>query len=397
MKIVVTGGGSGGHITPILAVASELKTIDQTIEIDYIGQKGDGFADIPAQDPNISATYSVRAGKFRRYHGEGWKQILDVPTMYKNIRDAFRVVIGVGQSIVLLRRLRPNIIFTRGGYVSVPVGLAAGFLKIPYITHDSDGIPSLANRIIAKRAVLHAVALPKDLYPYKQSKTLTVGVPVSDQYRHVTPAAQEAYRRELGLTKYKQIVLVTGGGLGAQRLNDAAVANAKTLLQQFPDLYLVHLSGRANYSDVQDDYAALQFEPTLTRVKVVDYTTELYKYSAAADVIVTRAGATSIAEFAMQARTCIVVPNPQLTGGHQSKNSMALKKAHAIVELTEDQIMQEGRLAHTVADLLHHPEKRAELAATLSTFAHPDSAKRLAMVLLDKASVDTADNNDTKK
>jgi len=85
----VTGGGSGGHITPILAVASELKAIDKTIVISYIGQTGDKLADIPAADPNITAVYSVQAGKFRRYHGEGLKQLLDLPTIYKNIRDGF--------------------------------------------------------------------------------------------------------------------------------------------------------------------------------------------------------------------------------------------------------------------------------------------------------------------
>jgi UDP-N-acetylglucosamine--N-acetylmuramyl-(pentapeptide) pyrophosphoryl-undecaprenol N-acetylglucosamine transferase len=384
----VTGGGSGGHITPILAVAAEIKAIDNAIEIDYIGQKGDDFATIPAADHNITAVYSVQAGKFRRYHGEGWKQIFDLPTMYKNVRDAFKVVIGLGQSIMLLHRIKPNIVFTRGGFVSVPVGLAAGLLKIPYITHDSDGVPSLANRIIGGKAVVNAVALPEELYPYDRSKTIMVGVPVSDQYRPVTPGIQEQYRRELGIQKYRYVVFVTGGGLGAQRLNSAVIANSKTLLQQFPDLVLIHAAGRTKAEAVQKAYADTLDADALARVQVKDYISDLYRYSGSADVIITRGGATIIAECAIQGRACIIVPNPRLTGGHQLVNSATLRKSKAIIELTEDQILQENRLSHTVSGLLDHPEQRAEFAAKLATYARPDAAEQLAVVLLNKAKPD---------
>jgi UDP-N-acetylglucosamine--N-acetylmuramyl-(pentapeptide) pyrophosphoryl-undecaprenol N-acetylglucosamine transferase len=160
MTIVVTGGGSGGHITPILAVAAELKQLDKSIRIVYIGQTGDKLADIPAADPHIDEVFTVRAGKFRRYHGEGWRQLLDIDTQLKNVRDAILVLIGLWQSFWLVRRLQPQVIFSRGGFVSVPVSLGGWLNHVPYITHDSDSMPSLANRLIARWAHLHAVALP---------------------------------------------------------------------------------------------------------------------------------------------------------------------------------------------------------------------------------------------
>ena len=160
LKVIVTGGGSGGHITPILAVAAELKRRDPKTRLIYVGQKGDGLADIPAADPNIDAVYAVQAGKFRRYHGEGWRQLLDLKMWFLNIRDAFYVLIGIWQSWRLMKRLRPDVIFSRGGFVSVPVALGGKFNGVPYITHDSDSIPSLANRLIARWAAVHAVALP---------------------------------------------------------------------------------------------------------------------------------------------------------------------------------------------------------------------------------------------
>src|SRR3989344_909016 len=162
MVIILTGGGSGGHITPILALADELKKQKPDARVIYTGQIGDSLGDIVRIHPSVDEVYGVRAGKFRRYHGQGLMQVLDIPTLYKNIRDSFYVMIGFVQSWFLLGRLKPSVIFVRGGYVGVPVGLAAARRKIPYITHDSDAIASLANRIISKRAAAHAVALPKD-------------------------------------------------------------------------------------------------------------------------------------------------------------------------------------------------------------------------------------------
>src|SRR4051812_13236879 len=107
MTIVLTGGGSGGHITPLLAVAAELKKQQPETRLIYIGQRGDGLGDIPARDPHFDETYTVRAGKFRRYHGEGLKQLLDLPTLYKNSRDFWRVLRGLRESYHLLKRLQP--------------------------------------------------------------------------------------------------------------------------------------------------------------------------------------------------------------------------------------------------------------------------------------------------
>lgn len=381
----MTGGGSGGHITPILAVARELKQLQPDTQIVYVGQRGDGLADVPAQDEHIDAVYTVLAGKFRRYHGEGFKQLLDLPTVLKNIRDAFFVLAGIWQSFWLLRRLKPQIILTRGAYVSVPVALGGVLNRVPYITHDSDAIPSLANRLIAPWAVLHAVALPEELYAYPIDKTVTVGVPVSQDYQPVTSGLQRRYRQELGLERYEYLVLVTGGGNGARSLNAAVVASAGYLLKRYPGLVVVHVAGRALEDEVAAAYNAMLPAATRPRVLVKGFVTDLYRYSGAADVIIARGGATNLAEFALQAKACIIVPNPFLTGGHQLKNAEALTRQGAVIELTEEQIEQERRLGSVLSDLLDNPGKRLELSRQLANFARPDAARRLAMLLLEKA------------
>ncbi|HYH75748.1 MAG TPA: UDP-N-acetylglucosamine--N-acetylmuramyl-(pentapeptide) pyrophosphoryl-undecaprenol N-acetylglucosamine transferase [Candidatus Saccharimonadales bacterium] len=386
MKIVVTGGGSGGHITPILAVAHELKQINPAIEIIYIGQTGDGLGDIPAQDPNIDVLYTVRAGKLRRYHGEGLRQLLDVPTVLKNIRDMFYVVAGLWQSFRLLRKLRPDVLFIKGGFVGVPVGLSAAALRIPFATHDSDALPGLANRIVARWARIHAVGLPKEVYNYPQDKTVTVGVPLMHQYYPYTAQQVQDARRQVGIDPSGRVLFVTGGGLGAQRLNDAVADCVPELLQRYPDLTIVQLAGRAHEAALRQRYKKTLSPVQQQRVAVKGYVTNLHAYSGAADVIITRAGATSIAEFAAQQKACVVVPNPVLAGGHQLKNAQVLAERRAVRLVDEVKLRQDSRaLMPAVTELFDNPRLAKDLGQKLGKLAQPDAAKRLAVLLLDIA------------
>jgi len=380
----VTGGGSGGHITPVLAVAHELKRLRPDAQIEYISQTGDSYADVAEQDKNIDHVYSVRAGKFRRYHGEGLKQLLDVATLYKNLRDALFVLVGIVQSYRLLGRLRPDVIFTRGSFVSVPVCLAARLRGIPYITHDSDAIPSLANRIIASGARLHAVAMPKEVYSYPPDKTLTVGVPISRQFHEFSDAETSQARRQLGLEDAAQVLLITGGGLGAQRVNAAAVACAPALLKRYPGLFIVHIAGRLEEHDVRGQYKQELPPKEQKRVLVKGFVSNMYQYAGAADVIVTRSGATTMAEFAVMAKACVVVPAPHLTGGHQLKNAQVLADRKAIRLVLESTLHEDpDALMPPLTDLFDHPDKIITLGNKLAELAQPDAANKLAMVLLD--------------
>lgn len=379
--VVVTGGGSGGHITPILAVAAELKRLKPNTKLIYIGQTGDKLADIPAKDPNIDQVFTVRAGKYRRYHGEGLvRQLFDLSTVAKNVRDLGYILIGTWQSWRLMRVLKPNVIFSRGGFVSVPVAIGGALSGVPYITHDSDSTPSLANRIIARWASLHAVALPSELYPYPSNKTVTVGVPISAEYEPVTPALLHKYRQEIGLPKAQQILLVTGGGNGADQLNRAVIANSAYLLKRYPGLHIVHIAGRALVATVEAGYQEELSVDARSRVIIKGFIGDLHRYSGAADVIIARGGATNLAEFAAQAKACIIIPSKQLIWN--VKNTEALVDRQAVITLTEDQAEQERRLASVVSDLLDHGAKRKELAKALASLARPDSAKDLAELIL---------------
>jgi UDP-N-acetylglucosamine--N-acetylmuramyl-(pentapeptide) pyrophosphoryl-undecaprenol N-acetylglucosamine transferase len=384
LTIVLTGGGSGGHITPLLALAAELKQRRPDARLIYIGQKGDSFIDVPAASPNIDEVHLVRAGKFRRYHGEGWKQFLDVPTMFKNIRDTVYVLIGTWQSRRFLKNLKPEVIFVKGGFVGVPVGLAAASLHLPYITHDSDAIPGLANRIIARWARWHAVALPKEIYAYPADKTVTTGIPLQANFVPVTAERQKTYRQEIDIPEKAKLLFIIGGGLGATRVNTAVSEAVPHVLLDHRDLYVIHVAGRANTEAVQARYnelASLAVEQG--RVRVMGYIDDVYRYSGAADIIICRAGATNLAEFALQGKACIIVPNPFLTGGHQLKNAQLLADKQAVIALDEAQLLADpNRLAKQLDQLLPDTKLQAELARNFAAFAKPKATVELADLIL---------------
>ncbi len=383
MTIALTGGGSGGHITPLLAIAAELKRVSPKTRIIYIGQRGDRMSDILAEDTNIDDVFLVRAGKFRRYHGEGFKQLLDIATFLKNVRDSVYVLMGIKQSRALLDKLCPDVIFIKGGFVGVPVGLAAASLHIPYITHDSDAMPGLANRIIARWAKLHAVALPAEVYNYPASKTVTTGIPLRVNFVPVTDKLKKKYRQEIQVPKSAKMLFVIGGGLGAQHVNTAVAEAMPHLLHEFSDLYIVHVAGRANEADMKKLYNDILTPGEQGRVRVFGYLSDVYLYSGAADIIVSRAGATNLAEFAVQGKACVVIPSPFLSGGHQLKNARYLADHQAIELLNESDISADpNRLAKQVSALVHDTDRQRELGSYLSNFAKPQATQEIAQLLL---------------
>ncbi len=380
---MVVGGGSGGHITPTIAVATEIKHLLPDCQIRYVIGRGDRLGDVVQDNTIFESVHHIFSGKFRRYHGEGWKQFLDIPTMLKNIRDAFFVGIGLLQSCLLLLRYRPDVIFIKGGFVGVPIGLMAALLRIPYVTHDSDAVPGLANRLIGRWATFHAVAQPKELYTYPQSKTLQVGIPVADSYHPVTDTEQRAFKETFGLPAQASVLLITGGGLGAQRLNQAMVSVVASLLADNDQLAVLHIAGRGKDDELVEQYESVLREDMLQRVAVEPFVTDMYRYSGAADVIVTRAGASTLAEFAAQGKACIVIPNPQLTGGHQLKNTTVLEDQHA-VEVFADSALQTGTATLTakISQLLGDARRRQKLAQNLAKTAQSDAALKLAKLVI---------------
>lgn len=375
MKVLLIGGGTGGHITPLLAVARELRTILPEAELIGVCEKRSKFVELYLNEPAIAKVYQVRAGKYRRYSGHSrLSRLFDIKTLLLNVRDVFRVLAGYIEARRLLKQLKPDIMLVKGGFVAVPVGLAAARLKIPFITHDSDSTPGLANRLISKWAAAHATGLPKELYQYAPEKTYYTGIPVSESFKKVSPKLRTAYRSGLGLAGADKIVTLVGGSQGAESLNEAMLSIIGRLKKGHPELGLVHIAGDAHQKEISKRYDKELSAQDRKRVVVKGFTTEVDACQGAADVVVSRAGATQMAELSLQGLPVVIVPG-RLAGGHQRHNAdyFARKNAAEVVEPGDI----EGLYA-IIDKLLSDPVRRKALGDNLNKLAKPEAARELA-------------------
>ena len=381
----MTGGGSGGHITPLLSLAHALKEISPQTRVIYIGLRGDKV-NIPKDQQGVfDEVYYVSSGKFRRYNGESFlSRIIDIKTLALNIKDFFKVCTGILQSRKILKKIKPDAVLSKGGFVVVPVGIAAHWQRVPIVTHDSDIIPGLANRILGRWAVIHATGMPAALYKYPPDKTRYVGIPIDSNIRIVTPKLQKDYRKQIGLPADSLVMLVAGGGLGSKRINELVLSIAPDLLASESKLYIIHITGSQHQQAVKEKYETRLSAEQIDRVQTFGFTNELFRYSGAADLIITRSGATILAEFALQAKACIVIPSPFLAAGHQLKNASELGALDAAKVVSEN--IAPADLFKITHELLTDDRKRTELATKLSITAKPKASEKLSKILLAVAS-----------
>ncbi len=381
LKVYLVGGGSGGHVTPLRSIAEQLvqKFGAQCIEATFVYEQGGKFAEL-MDVPGIRRKKTIFAGKFRRYHGRSFiSQLFDFKTNILNVGDFFKFLIGCLQAFVLLIRWRPDVIFLKGGFVCVPIGWAARLLKIAYITHDSDAIPGLANRLTAKGAKKNLTALPVENYPYPKQKVIHTGVPVQNNFFvKLMPQKMANIRNLTGVQEEDFCLFITGGGLGARTLNQMVVQALEDINkgQSNKNLRVIHLTGKALYSETLELYQ--KSSVPMDRVTIIDFTTELWKYLRVADVVITRAGATAMAECAAAGKPTILVPNPLLTGGQQIHNARVFEEQGAGVVVAEGD--NQG-LLESVSMLMTDTKKRSELSQKIKKLAKQDSAQKIAEIL----------------
>ncbi len=322
------------------------------------------------------AVHTITAGKLRRYHHLSlWQHIMWPSLMFKNLGDAFLVGVGFIQSLFKLIIWRPDVVFTKGGYVCLPVGMAAHVLRIPLVIHDSDAHPGLTNRILSRWATSIGTGAPLEYYNYPKSKSKYTGIPINTDFQPTTKAVQWDAKREWGINPDAPLLVVTGGGLGARRLNNTAVSILKKL-QKTTSVIL--LSGVGQYDELKK-----VVPKNSEHFQLHAFTNKMPELLKAADVVVTRAGATTILELAALAKPTILVPNAALTGGHQLKNAAVYEDAKAAIVLNEDETVENPELfLQAVNSLLDNPKTTQAMARRFSSFAKPDAAKDMAKMIL---------------
>lgn len=321
---------------------------------------------------------TIFSGKLRRYHNLPlWRQLLrPVSIVLPNLRDALLVILGFFQSLFRLVFWRPDVVFTKGGFVCLPVGMAAKMLRIPLVIHDSDAHPGLTNRILAKWANAIATGAPLKHYPYPAAISRYVGIPISTEFAPFTDQQRADAKQTLGLDPTRPLVVITGGGLGAKRINDAA---AQSLDQLLPVSSVILISGAGQYDQLRA--TTPHNDPRFQLYSFVSK--DMALMLGAADLVVTRAGATTILELAALAKPTLLIPNGYLTGGHQLKNAAAYAENGAVAVLEEEAMMASSTLfASTVLELLADPVKTNRMSKAFHEFAKPQAAADMADMIV---------------
>ena len=405
MKVLVVGGGSGGHITPAVAVVRELMEKNTRTKVEFwtdkkyykkvvkitteIGVRWGSHA----QEENRRIPYirvrKIWAGKFRRYAGwttkdwfKNWNIVLK-DLIFGNIVGFFGFIGGIVQSFwrLLLPSRRPDVIFLKGGFVGLPVGLVAKKLKIPYVVHESDMVPGLANRVLMENAAV--VATGWEGLKTNNTQVVHVGVPVAPEFKVVTEAQQKALKKDFGFDPEKPLVVVTGGSQGSQNINEAMNVILPEMLK-FASVGLV--AGRKYYEEVVGLKRYEEWDKAKLRsnFRMWEFNSAMHDLMGAADVIISRAGATTIAEMSALKKAVILVPFERLPGAHQLKNAEKLKELGAVV-MVPDAVMQKdpSELLESTRHLVRAPKEREQLADKLHAEAKPDAAEKLAEVLVE--------------
>ena len=326
-KIVLTGGGTAGHVTPNLALLPYLKA--EGYEIVYIGsEKGIERTLIEAEGIPY---YSISTGKLRRYLSK------------ENIKDMFRVVKGIAEAKKLIKSLKPDLVFSKGGFVAVPVVLGAKSNNVPVIIHESDITPGLANKIAMPSARVVCSTFPETLQYVPKGKGVHTGTPIR---KELVEGDRQKGLAACKFTGEKPVLLMMGGSLGAVKLNHCLREILPELVKTFD---VIHLCGKGNLdAHLREQEGYMQFE------YVSDGLNDLF---AAADFIVSRAGSNSISEFLALKKPHLLIPlSARASRGDQILNAASFEKQGFARVLDEDEMTAES-MQKEIFELYENKEK----------------------------------------
>ncbi len=313
MRFLISGGGTGGHIYPALAVATRLRDLSYS-DILYLGSD-DGLETqlVPAAGLTLA---TVKAGKLQRY------------VSWSTVKGVARVPVGITQALNIVRQFRPDVVFTSGGYVAVPAGLAARSQNIPLLIHQQDVPPNLANRLIAPLATRISVAFSDSLPYFPAQKSLLLGNPLRQEILDVRQTVPQEAKRTLGFAQDLPLLLVTGGSQGARHLNQVL---CRALPELLPFCQVLQISGQKLFAETQTLSSEMMqnLSPELQqRYRLEPYMSEeMPSALQAADLVICRAGAATLSELAFLAKPTILVPLPPAVGkSPQEANATAFAK-----------------------------------------------------------------------
>jgi len=362
MRIAFVGGGTGGHFYPLIATAEAIVSSGKSADLIYIGPTSFDNEELKAN--NIRHVYCP-AGKMRRYYS------------LANFFDIFKTIAGLFVALFQLFIWYPDVIFSKGGYTSVPVLLAARFYRIPVVIHESDSKPGRASLMAKKFAKYIGIAYTEVAEYFPANKTALVGIPI----RRVIRTIDKDPFSKLGIPNDAPLIFVTGGSLGADRVNGLVL---KSLTRLLPDFRIFHQTGSELELTVIQTAQALVTDPTLLSRYYVKGSISASTVAAlldAASIVITRAGSTSLFEIALHGKPSIVIPIPEEISHDQRTNAYAYARTGAATVLEEGNLT-ENLLTTEIQSIMSDATKYQNMSRAALAFARPEAANMVASALI---------------
>jgi UDP-N-acetylglucosamine--N-acetylmuramyl-(pentapeptide) pyrophosphoryl-undecaprenol N-acetylglucosamine transferase len=345
MRVIIAGGGTGGHVIPALAIAQELRA-HYSAEVLFVGtRRGIEARLVPAAGFGL---HLIDVGALKR---------VDFATRLKTLLDLPR---AVAASAGLVREFRPDVMIGVGGYASGPAMFVAGMMSVPSIAFEPNVVPGVANRIVAPMVSAAAVHFPATCHYFRNC--VVTGVPVRKEFFRVPPRPSDAC----------PTLLVFGGSQGAHAINQAVLEALPTLIQAVPEIHIIHQTGERDYAKAQAAYLH-----TMLSAEVLPFIDDMPGAFARADILLCRAGASTVAEITAAGKPAIFIPLPTAADDHQTRNAATLAEANAARLLPQRDLTPE-RLVRDIATLLRDRPLLATMSEAARRFRHPDAAARIA-------------------
>lgn len=363
MRIVLTSGGTGGHLFPLIDVAKKIKEKQPDAEFLFVGP--DGILEDILMEKNDIPSKKILVGKFRRYFD------------LANFLDFFKVPIGIIQSLWHLLIYMPDVIFSKGGYASFPVVIAGWIYQIPIMVHESDSVPGKTNEILGKLANRVAISYPQSEAYFQTGKTVMTGNPLRADINQGDP--QKA-KDKFSFSEDKKIIFIWGGSQGSDTINTKILNILPELLKKY---YVIHQTGKNNLEKVRARAGELGIKEGRDGYYVMPFIEDdLKDILAVANLVISRAGANSLAEIAANKKPAIVVPLKNSANDHQRKNAYFLSQIGGCLVLEEDNL-GENLFLSRIEEIMGSAELQEKLSCNIQRFYHPDAAEKIAQSLLD--------------
>jgi UDP-N-acetylglucosamine--N-acetylmuramyl-(pentapeptide) pyrophosphoryl-undecaprenol N-acetylglucosamine transferase len=359
LKVIISGGGTGGHVFPAIAIADALKERIPDCQILFVG------ADNRLEMEKVpQAGYNIKGLPIRSFQRK---------ITFKNINTIFRLLKSIKLSKKIIDDFKPNVVVGVGGYASAPVLRVAQKRKMPTLIQEQNSYPGITNKLLAKKANIICVAYPNMDKFFASDKIVFTGNPLRNFKQGV-----ETRKNALdffGLKDNKKTIFLTGGSLGAKTLNESIIKNIKQLIDA--DVQLIWQTGKYYFNKAKEFYDGLQVKNGIVITEFVARMDLAYK---AADLVIARAGAITISELALLKKPVIFVPSPNVAEDHQTKNAMALVDINAAEIVNDNQ--SKNLLIRVALEIIFNENKLLKMSTNISNYAKPDAVNEIVDKIL---------------